>query len=418
MDTASRRSPLTVGNNSRWLLLILTLGLSTRAAIIVYADRRPAMFDFPDTRRYLAVARNLAAGRGPMESETARAGTDPLYPALLSVGILAGLDTDDQLVRFGRLINTLAGVASIALVASMAGRIAGPRGGLIAALIMAIDPMMNFFNALVLTETCYIMLLLAAAAALFRYSESGTMVAIVAAGLFFGLATLTRSTSLLLPLFFLPIIWFMRAAPPVRRAVATTALLASVAVILVPVSLRNYRLFGHAVPVRTGGGASLMEALGPWADGGPGMNRIIYPDLPENANEYEKDRVCREAAIDWARQNPSPVLSLAAAKLRRTWSIGVNAVDYSSPFFRAVAWLSVAPVYVLAVFGAWHMRRQRIVLGLLLAPAVYFSLVHMIFVGSVRYRLPAMPLLFILAGVALSRLRRKHRADESYDCLL
>jgi hypothetical protein len=36
---------------------------------------------------------------------------------------------------------------------------------------------------------------------------------------------------------------------------------------------------------------------------------------------------------------------------------------------------------------------------LLLAPAIYLSAVHMVFVGSVRYRVPIMPILDVLAGV-------------------
>jgi 4-amino-4-deoxy-L-arabinose transferase-like glycosyltransferase len=354
----------------RWVLPILLVGLMTRAAVVVYAGQHPAMFEFPDTRRYLAVARNLACGRGPVESETVRAGTDPLYPALLSLGVFCGLETDDQLLRFGRLINTLAGLAAIILVASTGRRIADSRAGLIAALIAANDPMMNFFNALVLTETCYITLLLGAIAALCRYCQTRSLADVGIAGLLLGLGTLTRSTSLLLPFLLVPIVWLMSAAPLARRAAALSVLLFSVCIVLLPATVRNYRLFGHFIPVRTGGGASLMEALGPWADGGPGMNRINYPTIPPDANEFERDRICREAALDWARHNPSRVMSLAAEKL----------------------------------CGAWLMRRQPPVLGLLLAPAIYFSLVHMVFVGSVRYRLPAMPFLFILSAVALDRI--------------
>jgi hypothetical protein len=176
------------------------------------------------------------------------------------------------------------------------------------------------------------------------------------------------------------------------------------AAMLIPTTTRNYRLFGHFIPVRTGGGAGLMEALGPWADGGPGMDRIRYPEFPPGAGEYERDRLCRSAAMTWAGEHPGGVLSLAWAKLRRTWSVTINAADYSSGLYTAMAWLTVAPEFALAIGGLWLLRRQRAVFVLLLVPAIYFTLLHMVFVGSVRYRVPAMPFLFILAGVALHRI--------------
>jgi hypothetical protein len=52
----------------------------------------------------------------------------------------------------------------------------------------------------------------------------------------------------------------------------------------------------------------------------------------------------------------------------------------------------------------------------LLLPAMYFSAVHSLFVGSVRYRLAAIPMLEILAAVALVAIYdriRLHAATRS-----
>jgi hypothetical protein len=99
--------------------------------------------------------------------------------------------------------------------------------------------------------------------------------------------------------------------------------------------------------------------------------------------------------------HPREAARLAWTKLVRTWSITPNAAGYDSPLIKAVAWLSVGPEFALSLVGMWLLRRRPAVLLLLLAPAFYFTLMHMIFVGSVRYRVPAMPLIFVLAATAV-----------------
>ena len=61
-------------NLRRTLGLILVLGLVARAALLYYAEQRPELFDFPDSQRYIQVARNIAAGYGPIDNITMPSG--------------------------------------------------------------------------------------------------------------------------------------------------------------------------------------------------------------------------------------------------------------------------------------------------------------------------------------------------------
>ncbi|MEK6642715.1 MAG: hypothetical protein AABZ08_02310 [Planctomycetota bacterium] len=390
----------------RRLMLIIIAGILARAAVIVYSNQNPKLFDFPDSHRYFTVARNIADGLGPIDSPTVRAGTDPLYPILLSIGIASGLTCDDQLMRWAQLINTLASVASIIAVAGIARNLFSERVALIGAAVFALDPITLFFNTLALTETVYSALLLMACDLVTRrhgFYYTPIVLRFCGAGIFLGFAGITRSSGLFLPIF-LAAATLLRGIPKVVRPTAIATLFTFIVVPSIMILVQgeiNKHIF---VPIRTGSGASLMEALGPWADGGPGMDRIVYPPFPPNANEYERDQLCRTAALDWAKQNPARTISLAWTKLLRTWSITINASDYSSPLYKAVGWLTVAPVFALALIGVVLLRSQRATLALLLAPVAYFTILHMIFVGSVRYRMPAMPFVFILAAVAMTRI--------------
>ena len=85
---------------------------------------------------------------------------------------------------------------------------------------------------------------------------------------------------------------------------------------------------------------------------------------------------------------------------------------------RVARWVSVAwtvPTFALAAVGVMLLSIGRKCGGLraalfLLLPALYFSALHSLFVGSVRYRLAAVPMIEILAAVALAAIYRRVQA--------
>ena len=65
---------------------------------------------------------------------------------------------------------------------------------------------------------------------------------------------------------------------------------------------------------------------------------------------------------------------------------------------------------LLGACGAWHLRARWRALSWLLLPVAYFTLLHLVFVGSVRYRVPVMPLVEILAAWGVVCLWRRSAA--------
>jgi hypothetical protein len=139
------------------------------------------------------------------------------------------------------------------------------------------------------------------------------------------------------------------------------------------------------------------------------MEFIEADGLYRKRSEYDADRHYRQAALAFAREHPGKALQLGLTKLWRFFNPFPNAEQ----FRHWAIWLGVGlfelPVLLLAVVGFWQMRHSRLSWMLAAGPLLYFAMVHSIFIGSLRYRLPAEYPLLILSAVGVRWLARKLR---------
>src|SRR5690606_39073803 len=94
-------------------------------------------------------------------------------------------------------------------------------------------------------------------------------------------------------------------------------------------------------------------------------------------------------------------------KFLRTWSLVPNVAEHRAGRSAVISAAWMAVVLAAAAVGAWRIRRTWRVGCFLIWPVVGFTLVHMIFVGSVRYRVPTMPCLYVLAAIGVASIRRR-----------
>ena len=87
-----------------------------------------------------------------------------------------------------------------------------------------------------------------------------------------------------------------------------------------------------------------------------------------------------------------------------TWSPWLNAPEYQIPVLNLALTLWHVPVYILALIALFCRKVPPLLRLLPLLPILYSSLLHSLFIGSVRYRVPVMPLVYILAAIALTSL--------------
>jgi hypothetical protein len=111
-----------------------------------------------------------------------------------------------------------------------------------------------------------------------------------------------------------------------------------------------------------------------------------------------------ESAVGFADQNPSRALELAGIKFFRTWNIWPNEPGLRAWPLRLAVAATYVPILLLGLLGAVRFSKRGWPFVLCWLPGPYFALLHMIFVGSIRYREPALIALIVLAAGVLSEL--------------
>ena len=181
--------------------------------------------------------------------------------------------------------------------------------------------------------------------------------------------------------------------------------------LLLPWALRNYRISGKLVITTLQMGASLYDGLNPDATGASEMSfvdRFRQDELNEPSDseevhfEVRLDKRMKSAAIEWANSHKFKVLKLACIKFYRLWSPTPREQSFSSPFLKFILFVSYAPILIFGLLGLLRTVRQHDAAYFLVVPPLYISLLHIVFVSSIRYRVPVMYCFSILASYLLA----------------
>lgn len=392
------------------LLTLFVAALTARAAFgCLRYDKSPSptQLEFPDERQYWFIAASLASGEGLLDDMGFRASRMPLYPAYLSLFVPA-----ENGVLLAKGSQWFLGALAAPFIAATGFLLAGRRAGVLAGILVAFDPFLIFFSSLLLTETMAITVLCALWFFLVKILSAKAPASWdnwLCVGIASAIGVYLRESNL--GLILVSIIFTVAVRKWSKSAWQGGAIaLLCVAVALFPWAFRNYRVLGEWCWLTTRGGISLYDGVGPQATGASDLGPIQSSGEAAVLSETQWNQHFKQKAWIAIRNDPNRILRLAATKLSRMWNPLPNVEAYRRGYAR---WISAAwtlPFFLFAIIGAlkWLLENGRsgwrVVLFLLL-PAIYFSLLHSVYVGSVRYRLPAMPLLALLAALAFSKRR-------------
>ena len=382
--------------------LLLVIVLVAAVLRVGWALRQPANhLAYDDSKGYHAVAVNFLDGNGFVQGGSTRISRVPVYPLFLAACYrVFGRDY----YAAPRVIQSLAGALVCVLVYAIAAPAFGRGVGLLAAAMVAAYPFFIYYSGLLLTETLFTLAL-----TLFMYLvlsiDRGTFRSVLAAAAVAGV--LAGATVLLKPSFltfvpFVGLVWLAVSRRPVRALKAMVVIVLCTGLTMCPWIVRNWALTDRFVPTTLLVGISLYEGVHRGADGGPAMDRL--PDRVYGLSEYDENREYLKISRRLIREEPGRMIALAGKKFLRFWNVVPNSPDHQGVVYRLVSIVSVVPLLCFAVVGllcAPVPRGERL---LLVSAPIHFTLVHMVFVSSIRYRTPVMPMMIVLAAVGVFRL--------------
>lgn len=406
----SRRSLIFPG------LVILALALRIIAAVLIdghVASQGRQFLIEGDANGYWELGQKIAEGEEySIYTPPRRVLRTPGFPLLLAGSIrLFG-----NSIFAASIVMAFVGAGCCWLTAVLARRVADNQIAIWALLMVAVSPLQIGSNVQILSETWFsfwLLLCLIALSGIFTGKPTGIRDSLfgLSSGLLSGLAVLVRPAWILWPWLSSFIVWFAQGRTLKRRMLLIALIFTGCYLSLLPWAWRNHNVTGHWVFTSLWSGPSLYDGLHPGATGASDMTFVDQENVLSTMSEFDANEHYRQRAFDFARANPGRTLQLAFLKAGRYLSPTLNASGFSESAFSPCILVWYVVFGVLVVAGACELRKTPGILLLLAGPFLQFLAVHMVFVGSVRYRLPVEFPLSIIAARGIGFLWRKKRPD-------
>lgn len=398
------------------LLLLLAAALMLRLGWVWQQPTDDqSLNNLPDQVEYLSLGRNLLQEHRLYFFDTRfdqniYAYRTPGYPFLIAA-------CGGQ-VRLVRLVQVLLDTSTVLAVYLLAMQISSQNRwlSLLASALVAVNPFLIYFSGLILSETLFISLL--AWGMWCMSAASGKPIQLttsLAGGVILAFAVLVRPSAMFLPVL-VPLAAVFLNKPsdrPYQTGRRVSILMAVNVVLLVamllPWAIRNHNILGHWVWTTTNSGITVYDGFNPKATGASDqrfLQDLASADLKQ-MGELERSKYFRELAWDYALAHPWRSVELGISKIARTWSpLPLSNQFGDKGLYVAAAMLYSVPLDLLILAGLLSTRLSRMAKVFVLIPAIYFTVIHAMSVGSLRYRLPAEPPLAILAASAVTKRKQ------------
>ena len=398
--------------NRRWLLVIIAGAFVIRVG---WGLAQPPTIDqrLPDQAEYFSLAQNLLREHA-LKFYDDRFG-DEVY-AFRTPGYPLFLAACGANVRLARVAQAGLDASTALAIYLLARRWLRIGASLLAAGLVALNPFLIYFSGLILSETLFTAML-AWGLVLLVWKPN-----VVWGGIVLALSILVRPGAVGLPVVLGVAAVLARGrqwgsgevaiteAPRFSWPVGAT-MVALTLLVLAPWAVRNHALLGEWVWLTSNGGVTKYDGFNPDATGASDQRFLTSLQMRglREIGELQRDEYLSELADRWIREtcrtDKTRLFKLTLTKIGRLWSpVPLSAEFGGRALYKVVAMGWAIPFYALIVLGLWKGNLSTGSKWLLLTAAVYFTIVHALSVGSLRYRVPVEPVLAVLAAAGAAVL--------------
>jgi hypothetical protein len=370
------------------IFFILSFSLIIRILFLLFFPE----LDFPDARAYETMGGQIFAGELITNNIYM-----PLYPILSYIS--GGGVTKN-------ILDIILSVAMVWVIYKLSYELFNSRASsMIAAIISSVYPHFVFYSISGLTETFFTLLLLISFLLFYKEKYLSAIFILI-------LLVLIKPTLDLLNIFLVIGFTFFVFRRGYLSTIKHCLLYFLLYVFLMsPWWVHQYNKYGEFVRLNLGDGIVLYSGNNSLNQTGGGIGRhdgqsdMDLSKFSKFDNPIERNTAMKDAAISYIISNPGRFLELSYIKFVRFWRLWPHTELYQQWYTVSASLFSYGLVLFLAIgFAVRDSKKYFRKLIPIYALVTYLTLVHMITIGSIRYRFPLEPFLIIFASQFLFTL--------------
>lgn len=347
----------------------------------------------------------------------------PFYSFILALLLKISGDS----LQFVRVVQVLIGLATLFFLYRLTCNILGKVAAIIAAAIYLLYPITTYFEGELLLDPLFT--LLALISLYYFWPDKKGRIKIFTAGLFFGLAAITRPAILIFTPIIIYYLWTRRdiSIKSTNKIRAMALFLMSLGISILPITLVNYLNSGQLILVSYQGGINFYIGNNPEADGISASlppygcdwqlddaAYLVYKESGKHLDYGQQSWFWINKSLDYIINQPSSFIGLYLKKLYYLLSgheISNNRYLRTAVFENNILKLLPIRIPIILALGIipliFYRRASFIGLPSLYGIILIYAMTIGLFFINSRFRLPMVPILAILAASGINMLTQK-----------